>query len=96
MHVFKSKFVFLILCVIFMGCSEPHADENIQNMKRIKIGMSYKEVRSIMGKPDTFGTPPLRDKLFYLEYSAPSLYSGNFIIYFNVRDSMVNVIDNGL
>lgn len=88
--------VSLILCICSIGCYEPKSDENAQNIKLIKIGMRDSDVRSIMGNPDTSGTPPLRDRFYYWEYSAPSLYSGNFIIYFSKKDSTVEIIDDGL
>lgn len=96
MKIFKLKVISVILFSTFIGCNEPQPDENAQNIKRIKIGMPDQEVREIMGNPDTTGTPPLREKLYYFEYSSPSLYSGNFIIYFSTKDSVVEMIDNGL
>ena len=98
MKKFKLKIVPLILCVTFIGCSEQQqVDKNAQNIKRIKIGMADKEVRSIMDElPYDSGTISVEPKQYYLLYQAPSLYSGDFIIYFSAKDSIVENIDNGL
>lgn len=96
MKIFKLKIISVILFTTCIGCNEPQADENAQNIKHIKIGMPDKAVRLIMGKPSDSGIISVQPQQYYLTFKSPSLYSGNFIIYFSIKDSIVENIDNGL
>lgn len=85
----------LVLVILLFGC-QTQADRNAENLKQIKIGMSDKEVRSIMGKPDRIEIPPLVNDKYDLQYIAPTGYSDDFHIILSINDSSVISIGDGL
>lgn len=87
-------FVFSVVC-----CNSPQADRadrNAKNLKILKVGMRHNEVISIMGLPDTINDVIFREKLYEITYQAPSLYSGDFLIYMLKEDSTIVSIYDGL
>lgn len=89
----------VILTVAYLtSCYSPVADENAKNLKKIEVGMSIEEVKEIMGKPNVvmIGSYEKESDEFEFIYSAPSLYSGDFIIYISRKYSTVLRIYDGL
>ena len=88
-------FIFLITIMIF-GCSQTKADKNAEQIKKIKTGMTDKEVRAIMGKPDKIETQPLYNQEYNFLFVAPTGYSDNFRVFFTIKDSTVIRVGDGL
>ncbi len=91
-----------MLAICLVGCKDEVADRNAANIKLITAGMHWNEARHIMGDYqycDTInGLKWLgEDGIAEYEYiyKAPSLYSGDFIIFVSVQDSLVTDIYRG-
>lgn len=80
-----------MLCII-TGCNDKKNYGNMENLKRIRIGMHVKDVREIMGEPDGIATAPFIDhKLDYM-YNSPFGFSDDFHVYILKQDSLVTDI----
>jgi hypothetical protein len=85
----------LILCCL--SCKEnPKAKANYYNLEKVKEGMHFNEVYSIMGNPDETGVLTPNDSIFGLKYFSPRGMSDNFYIYFSKKDSIVIGINRGI
>jgi outer membrane protein assembly factor BamE (lipoprotein component of BamABCDE complex) len=79
-------------CVIFFSCNTEQrkkGEMNLQNIKRVSVGMDTLAVVKIMGKPDSRYI--FRNEIFY-DYVLTPNASGQLKISF---DSLGNVIDKG-
>lgn len=93
--IIQYIFICLITLMIF-GCSQTKADKNAELIKKIKSGMTDKEVRAIMGNPDSIENQPLYNQEYNFLYEAPTAYSDNFRVFFTIKDSTVVRIGDGL
>ena len=79
----KLLILFVFVFFIFLSCYNPPGKpkENYKNLKKVKIGMTMKEVKAIMGNPIDITIEPVREDTYWFRYTSPSGMSDNFFIY---------------
>jgi hypothetical protein len=94
--------IIVVSLILLAGCRDEVADRNYENLKLVREGMHWREVRAIMGDwqycdtisgikyPGEDGIPN-----YQFSYKAPALFSGDFIIFVTVRDSLVTSVYRG-
>lgn len=92
----KNVLLIFFLFLLLFGCDSKQTDRNAVEIKKIKTGMSVKEVRELLGTPNKIRMPPLITDEVDLIYSSPFGYSDNFHIFISKRDSTVIRIGDGL
>jgi hypothetical protein len=91
------QFVLILLMTHFgVSCLQSKADKNVKLIKKIKVGMTEKQVRGIMGNPDKVGAYPFYDQEYNFLYEAPIGFSDDFRVFFSKNDSLVIRIGDGL
>ncbi|MGG5577562.1 hypothetical protein ACPDHL_09495 [Myroides sp. C15-4] len=87
-------YIFIIVFGLFFNCSK--VVQNYNDLVKVKIGMHYREVNSIMNnKPLKVENAFWNDSLFIQNYESPSSASDDYKIVFTKKDSIVVEINYG-
>lgn len=84
-----KTFIKIMLCGLLgltLGCGV--GMKNDKNIKKVKKGMTKKQVIDIMGSPRELWQSPDTTTFSYV-YDAPFASSDNFYVFFDKRDTLV-------
>jgi hypothetical protein len=94
--MYKKNIVFPLFIVV-LGCISK-SSQNLEDMKKIKKGMSYNKVQSIMtNQPIMFDMiiNYKNDSMLVEGYESHFAASDSYLIFYNVKDSTVVKLDFG-
>lgn len=99
MKIKKSKIILEIPILLLMACQSSESIKNIENCKRLNVGMSQKEISEIMGKPlysENKYSLPFKESVIFQTYKFDNpMASGGIEIYISLkRDSLITAFCN--
>jgi outer membrane protein assembly factor BamE (lipoprotein component of BamABCDE complex) len=94
MRIWTYIWLTLVVCTC-ARCGTASENKNVDNFKKLKLGMRPTDVLHIMGKPDATKVYEANTSKFFYSYKTPLGFSDRINVFFSNKDSVVVALGDG-